>query len=249
MDFTDPGSLVEAMDGVACVFLLLPFGEPMTEWAGNAVQAARKAGVEHIVRLSGFGADPASDCLLNRIQGGMDAMVETSGRGWTLLRPNAFMQNFPVYYGDMIRRHGALYLPDGDGRTSFVDARDVAAVAAEVLLDLKSYERRALEITGPQAFSGTEVANLLSTAAARAITYQPIDESTAREGMHGMPAWNIEVLLSMSAFVRNGGAAAVRETIEKITGREPRTFDRFAHDHADSWTQRSVPSPIGRGTG
>jgi len=237
MDFADPHSLVAAMRGAGRVFLLLPFGEPMTRWAGDAIAAARRAGVGHIVRLSGFGADPASWCLLNRIQGRLDAMVTASALPWTLLRPNAFMQNFAVHHGEMIRRDSALYLPDGGGRTSYIDARDIAAVAAEILLDSDNHRHETLDITGPEALSGDDAAAILSAAAGRPISYHPVPESAAREGMQqGLPRWNVDALLSMSAFVRAGEAAPVRETVEAVTGRRPIRFRQFARDYASVWT-------------
>lgn len=237
IDFADTGSLIRAMDGVERVFLLVPFGQTMSAWTENAVAAARAAGVKHLVRLSGFGADPGSDCLLNRIQGTIDRMVEDSGIVYSLLRPNAFMQNFVVYYGGMIRNQSSFYLPDGDGRTSFVDVRDIAAVAAEVLTNPVTYENKAFEITGPEALSDAEAAKIISTATGRAVTYHPIDESAAREAMlgAGMPAWNVAVLLSLSAFVRAGKAAAVSTTVHEVTGHEPITFEQFARDYRSAW--------------
>jgi len=235
MDYADPVSLRRAMRGIDRVFLLLPFAEPMIHWVGQAVAAARATGASHIVRLSGFGADPESGCLLNRIQGRLDSVVRGSGVPWTVLRPNAFMQNFPAHHGGIIRRDDAFYLPDGDGRTSYVDARDIASVAAEVLLAPELYRNQALDITGPEALSGGDVAEILSTAAGRPISYHPVDEDAARGAMAGMPRWSTEALLSMSAFVRADGAAAVRHTVRDVTGNHPITFERFARDYADAW--------------
>lgn len=235
IDFADTDSLIRAMDGVGCVFLLVPFGEPMAAWTTNAVRAARATGVEYLVRLSGFGADPDSKCLLNRVQGETDRIIQGSGLPYALLRPNAFMQNFSVYHAGIIRRQSAFYLPDGDGRTSFVDVRDIAAVAAEVVLDFATHQNRAYEITGPQALSGTEISGILSSVAGRAVAYRAVEETVAREGMRGLPAWNIDALLSLSAFVRAGGAATILETVKDIAGREPTNFERFAQDHAKAW--------------
>jgi len=160
-DFAEPASLVAAFRGFDTVFLLQPMVPSMVEFGLNAVEAARTAGVKHIVRSSGAGADSGSPFSLARAHGVIDDAVRTSGLGWTLLRPTSFMQNHLTHNAAAIRS-GALYAPHGEGETALVDVRDIAEVAALVLADPAAHQGRVYDLTGAESLTDAEQTAIIS---------------------------------------------------------------------------------------
>lgn len=235
-DLADAASLAHAFRGIDTLFLLLPLQADMVTLAGNAVAAARAAGVTHIVRSSGAGADAASSIAIGRVQGEIDRLVMESGIAYTITRPNCFMQNFVTYYAGMIR-DGALYLPQGDGKVSFVDVRDIAAVDATILRHPASHAGRIYELTGGEALSNADVAARIGAALGRKVEYVPVTDDAAIESMRaaGADAWSIDTLMSLNRMIAAGEAAAVSTDVQALLGRAPIAFERFVADYAGSW--------------
>lgn len=236
VDFNDPVSLRAAFAGMDTVFLLFPLVPNKLALARNAVEAAREAGVKHLVRSSGAGADPQAAYAIGRLQGEIDALVMASGIPYTLVRPSSFMQNFITFYGGMIRG-GSVYLPHGEGKTSFVDARDIAAVSAEVLANPSVHAGKIYTITGSAALGTQEALDVIGRAIGRDIRYVPVDETAAQQGMreNGLDPWTIDILTSLDRAVAAGHTAGMTDTVKVVTGKEPRTFEEFANDHAKAW--------------
>src|SRR6266496_263240 len=133
-DLADPASLDRAMAGADAVFLLSSAAPAELAWHRNAIEAAARAGVGHLVRSSILGADPASPARFMRDHGQADELLRESGVGYTILRPNMYMHNVSTVWPSSIGPDGIYYAPAGDARISMTDARDVAAVAARVIL-------------------------------------------------------------------------------------------------------------------
>lgn len=237
VDFSDPVTLVPAMRGVDSVFLLLPLAERMGEWASNALAVARASGVRHIVRSSAMGADVNVAFRLGRAHGMVDQLVIESAIHYTILRPNSFMQNYLTQYGAGIRERGVIEVPQGDGRVSLVDVRDVARSAAVVLVSPGPHWNRAYDLTGPEALSNDDVARAVSDVTGRIVRYAPPPAEDVRRDMAaaGASEWGREAVMSFHAHVRAGGAADVTRDVEEITGRAPTAFAKFAREHAGSW--------------
>ena len=143
------------------------------------------------------------------------------------------MQNFITYFPP---RDGTIYLPWGNGKASLVDARDIAAVAAEALTS-EGHEGKTYTLTGPAALGIAEVASILSEVADREINYVDVPESAARDGMlqAGVPQWQVEPLLELHATNKQNRWTAVTADVEKVTGKAATAFAQFARDHADSF--------------
>ncbi|KVW65801.1 NAD(P)-dependent oxidoreductase [Burkholderia ubonensis] len=235
-DFADPASLANAFRGVDTLFLLLPLQADMVTLAGNAVVAARAAGVRHIVRSSGAGADPDAPFAIGRVQGEIDRLVTGSGVAYTITRPNCFMQNFVTFYADMIRA-GALYLPQGDGKVSFVDVRDIAAVNAAILLRPDQHAGRTYDVTGGEALSNADVTARIGAALGRKVDYVAVSDDAAIASMRdaGVDAWSIDTLMSLSRLIAAGHAAAVSADVRTLLGRAPIAFERFVEDYVGNW--------------
>src|SRR6266702_5824633 len=121
-DFEDAASFPGALKGIEKVFLLPPLMPNQVEVANAFVDAAKRAGVRHIVKLSAIGVDTES-FKFGEWHAAGERHIRESGLAFTFLRPNSFMQNFINYFPP---RDGAIYLPWGNGRASFVDVRDIA---------------------------------------------------------------------------------------------------------------------------
>ena len=232
-DFEDTASYPVALRDVEKLFILPPLIPNQVEVTIALVDAAKSAGVRHIVKLSAIGADPAATFTIGKWHGQTDEHIRQSGLGFTLLRPNSFMQNFINYFPP---RDGVIYLPWGDGKASFVDTRDVGAVAAEALTG-QGHEGATYELTGPEGFSIAEVARMLSTVAGSEIRYVDVPEAAARDAMleAHIPQWQVDALLELHAINKQGLWDAVSSDIGKVTGKPATSFPQFARDHAQSF--------------
>ena len=235
-DFNDPASLERAFAGVHTLFLLLPIVPNKLALAGNAIAAAQAAGVRHIVRSSGVGADAASPYALMKLQGEIDALVAASGIRYTLLRPVGFMQNYLTYQAAQVKS-GTIYLPLGDARQPLIDARDVAAAAARILRAPDAHAGRTYNLTGAEALSQHDVAAHLSQVLNRDIRYVPVSFEQANEAMRGMgmPPLLVEWMDSLNRYIVAGEGVDVSPHAPALLGRSPITFARFAGDHAAAW--------------
>lgn len=233
-DWEKPETFGPALQGVERIFLLTPnTTDQQTQYTQALVDAAKQAGVKHIVRLSVMGADAEPGILLGRMHRASERVIQDSGIAWTMLRPTFFMDNFLNYYGIDPKKDGTVHLAHGQGKASWVDGRDVGEVAA-VALASSGHEGKAYDLTGPEALGAAEVLAILSEALGRKYTYVDIPEETARKSMQDMqlPAWMVTGFLELDAMIRNGGAARPATGVKDVLGRPPRSFKEFAKDLA-----------------
>src|SRR5436190_15741558 len=201
-DFEDAASFPDALKDVEKVFLLPPLTSNQVEVVNAFIDAAKRAGIRRIVKLSVIGAETDPPYTFGKWHAASDRHVRESSLAFTFLRPNSFMQNFINYFPP---RDGIIYLPWGNGKASFVDARDIAAVATEALT-AHDHEGKSYTLTGPAALGIEEVANILSEAAGREIKYVDLAESAARDGMlqAGLPQWQVDALMELHAINKQG---------------------------------------------
>lgn len=235
-DFQDVDSMVSAMDGCQRMFLVLPLQETMTRYGHLAVEAAKQAGIEYMVRSSGYAASSDAHWRLGRESGMVDQFVEDSGIPFTVLRPNTFMQNFATTMVEMVKS-GVVALPEEDAKVSYIDVRDIAACAARLLVDPGEHENKMYALTGPEGLTGADVAAQLSAASGREVTYTSIDEETYIRTLadHGVPEWNINMLVSLTRVVKLGMIGNVTKAVEYLAGTPARRFSDFAAEHAAVW--------------
>jgi uncharacterized protein YbjT (DUF2867 family) len=198
------------------------------------LEQAAKAGVEHVVLLSAMGLEWRRHVAVRRVE---RKLLEI-GMPCTFIRPNWYMQNFLAGYLSVpIRQSGNFALPLEDSEISFVDARDVADVIADVLCgDVQDGET--LTLTGPEALTLDRAAGLLSEATARRIRYRAVsdDEMRQRLAYYGWPQERADVAIGLFRSMRNGERAAVTDTVEQRLGRLPRDFATFARDNAEAFS-------------
>jgi uncharacterized protein YbjT (DUF2867 family) len=240
VDFEDPSTFVAALEGVDRVFLMRPPQISDTKrYIRPFIEAMATARVSHVVFLSLMGVNRAMPHWQ------VEQDLRSSALPWTFLRPSFFAQNLGAAYRDDIRLHDRIRLASGRGRTSFIDTRDVAAVAARVLADPTGHQGQAYTLTGPAALTYDEVASRLSATLGRPIDYQPIGLWRYRRELRAqhLPDAFVNVQLLINVVARLGLAARTTTTIAQMLGHPAGTFDRYTADHKDLWTDPADPAP------
>ena len=237
LDYDKPDSLAVALKGVDKLFLLTPFQSNMVDLTSNLVSEAKKAKVKYIAKQSVMGADAEPGITPGRLHRQAEKIIEESGIPFTFLRPNFFMQNFVNYYSNLIRSQGAFYMPVGDAKVSFVDVRDIAAVAVKSLINDNQQKGRAYNITGGEALSYGQAAEILSKAVGKKINYVNVTDQDARKGMKdmSMDEWTIKSMIELFEITRAGYVSEISPIVEQVTGNKPITFSQFANDYAGSF--------------
>jgi len=235
-DLEKPESLDRALAGVESLFLASRAEPKLAEREGNAVEAARRAGVRFIVKVSVSGG-PDAPTQIGRWHWAVEKRLAASGIASTILRPALYMQGAFLWLPE-IAASGQFHVPMGDGRASVVDARDVAAVAVEAL-KTKGLPQPLYDVTGPSAISFNEIASEISEAAGRPVAYVDVTPRQWKQERlaAGVPAWLVEDMLFLYNAYREGYGGAVSTTVRDVTGRDPRSFRQFARDYADRFRE------------
>jgi uncharacterized protein YbjT (DUF2867 family) len=239
LDYNKPDTLAAAFKGVHKLFLLTPFQSNMVDLTSNLVSEAKKAKVKYIVKQSVMGADAEPAITPGRLHRQAEIIIEESGIPFTFLRPNFFMQNFVNFYSHSIKSQGAFYVPAGEGEVSFVDVRDIAAVAVQSLITTNEsqHTRRAYDITGGEALSYGQAAEIISKEIGKKVNYVNIPSEDARKGMKdtGMDEWTINSMIELFEITREGFASTISPIVEQITGKKPISFGQFVKDYAGAF--------------
>lgn len=142
------------------------------------------------------------------------------------------MQNFVTQHLASIRDEGVICSASGDGRVPFIDAQDIAAVAAVALVD-PSAASGELVLTGPRAFSYDEAAAMISAASGRLVRHRKLSVAalTARLERAGLPSDYASILARMDAEIAQGAEDRMTPTVVQVTGRKPETFEAFLEAH------------------
>jgi uncharacterized protein YbjT (DUF2867 family) len=237
IDYNELETVREALKGVDKLFLLTPDVPNAADFASNVVIEAKKAGIKQIVKQSVMGADLEADVGTMRLHRQVEKIIEESGIPFTFLRPNEFMQNFVNFHSPSIKGNNAFYIPLEDAKVSLVDVRDIAAVAVKSLIDEDKHKNKTYLITGPEALSYHQVAEILSNATGKKISYVNISEDEAKAAMKeiGMSEWLINTVSELSDYFRKGKASEISPAVEEVTGKKPISFSQFAKDYAEAF--------------
>ena len=220
----DPAGWPAATDGVDGLYVVRPDRADAPELIGALLERTRPAA--HVVLLSEQDADSVGpDGWAPRAE----RAVRGSGRSWTVLRPSWFMQVFtdPRFHRDDVRA-GVLPFADGGSRIAWIDARDIAAVAARALLE-PGHAGRVHELTGPEALTLPRTAELLAAAAGHPVEHR---RTTVEEALAGTEGFERELTAVTFARVAAGSFAVVTGTVEQVTGRPARPLAEFLADAA-----------------
>jgi len=226
-------TLPQALEGTRVVFLLSSDDPRMAALQGNLVEAAERAGVSRIVKVSAYVAGLGDSTSIGRWHAEVERRIEESGMLFTHLRPFYFMQNF-LAFAPSIAYERVFHAPMGSARVAMVDLRDVAAVAARVLTE-EGHEGKVYEISGPEALSFGEAATRLSAALGRTVDYIDVTPEAARGAMvaSGVPAWYAEALTELYALLARGCEENVTPVLDEMGVSSPRKFEHFTQEHAE----------------
>ena len=233
-DFTESSTYGPALAGADGLFLMRPPAVSDAErYINPVVDAAERASVGHVAFLSVLGAE-RNPLLPHRKT---EKRLEASRLGYTLLRASNFMQNLAEQNAADIRERDLVFVPAGDGRVSYVDARDVGAAAA-VALAAAGPKQQALDLTGPEAIDHFEVARVLSDVLGRRIDYaRPgAAEFVRRKLGEGEPLPFVLVMTGIYTVARLGLADRVTDDLAAALGRSATPFATFAADYRDAWS-------------
>jgi uncharacterized protein YbjT (DUF2867 family) len=249
LDFTQPHTFDPALLGVVRVLLVRPPAlADVDRYFRPFVEAMQRAGVQQVVFLSLQGVENNTVTPHHKIEklireaGGRKARCAgatplTLRLGYTMLRPCFFMQNLSTTLRAEIRDRSEIFVPAGHGRTSFVDVRDLAEVAAQALA-AGQHLNTALELTGSQALTYTEIATTLTDVLGRKITYR--NPSMLRFIWQKVLVEKLKIgfvliMVALYTVAKLGKAAGLTNTLAELLGRLPTTFRQFAEDNKALW--------------
>jgi uncharacterized protein YbjT (DUF2867 family) len=208
-----------------------------------AIDAGVKSGLRRWVFLSLQGAEKNPVVPHAGVEKHLEKLGVAGEATYTFLRASFFMQNLSTTHRDDIRAMNDIYIPAGNGRTAFVDIRDIASVAVKALtltdaeLEGLKIRNAGVELTGSEAPTYTEAASIMSRVLGREIRYS--NPSNIAFGAHlrkqGMPLAQILVMEALYTFAKLGLAGKLTGEVARILERPPISFERFVSDYADAW--------------
>ncbi|WP_437683541.1 NAD(P)H-binding protein [Sorangium sp. So ce131] len=234
-DFARPDTVAAALAGVTAAFLLPSADAEGHEHVRGFLAAAQERGAPRVVLLSSFSAGSPTN-LLARRHAEREQLVRASGLRWTFVRPGTFMSN-TFQWARSIKAERVVYNPHGDGKTAPIAPRDIGAVAARAMV-AQDLLGEALELTGPELLSTPEQVEILARVLGTPLRRVDVSVDAAKRRMieAGTPASLAEAVGELIERIRAGNAAVQTDTVERVTGRKPRTFEAWAREHAPVWT-------------
>jgi NAD(P)H dehydrogenase (quinone) len=232
-DYADGAAMQRALEGVEVLFLPSASEHPdRVSLHRTAVDAAVAAGVQRLVYTSFIGAAPDATFTFGRDHFHTEAYIRSSEIGWTFLRDSMYLDYVPFFAS----ADGVIRGPAGDGRVGAVARDDVADTAVATLLDAQ-HEGRAYEVTGREAITLAEAAEILTRLSGREVVYveETLEEARASRAPSGAPDWEIEGWVTSYAAIAAGELDVVTDTVERLAGHEPLTLPEFLEAHPDSW--------------
>jgi uncharacterized protein YbjT (DUF2867 family) len=228
-DFTSPETFAKALSGVEGVFIM---NGPLDGGIFRQLIAAAKAeGNPRVVFLSTlFAGSPESP--IGQLHKDKEDVIRASGLQGRFVRAGSFMTN-AYQWLNTIKAEGVVYNSMGTGKVAPIAAEDIAAVAVHALTDL-GREPEVLEVTGGELLTIPEQVAILAQAANRPIRSVDVPTEAAVQGLIriGTPPPVAAAVGQSFEAIRDGKMAVVKDTVEQVTGRKPRTFQSWAREHA-----------------
>jgi len=231
-DYDDKGNWDAALRNVETLFLLTPPSQPKElEQALALIEAAKKSGIKKIVKLSAMGVEGNPEAPHRKAE----LAIENGGFKWAHSRPTFFHNNFAEGFAGAVKSK-TLALPAADGKTCFIDARNIGEANAVLLTDA-SYEGKGYALTGPEALTHSEACAAISAAVGYTVTFKDISDAEFRSMMKswGADEYMINIYSGLYGFVRQGYMSHTSPDLKTLTGSTGISFAQFAKDHAQIW--------------
>lgn len=232
-DFADASTYADTFKSVEKMFLLRPPQiSDVKRYMFPAIDAAKQAGVRRVTFLSLIGIEIAKFVPHYKVE----KYLTQSGFNTTFLRCSFFMQNLNTVHRKEIKEQNEIFIPVGDAKTSFIDTRDIGAVAATVLSQ-QGHDNKNYDLTGDTSLDYWQAAKIMSEILGRQIIYRNPNPiyfllETIRRGTPFMFAL---VQLGLYTSTRFGMANAVTDEVKQITGRQLISFKQYVMDYKESW--------------
>lgn len=231
-DYTQTTDFDALLEGVDRVYAMVPAGylnvmELLTPLLDAAIERKIK-----VVLQTALGVDADNNIPYRQLE----LRLQASGIPFVILRPNWFADNFHSYWLYGIQHGGVIALPAAEGKTSFIDVRDIAASAAAALTS-NAFDGQSFNLTGPEALSYAEAAAILSEVVGFPVAYQPVDDATFIETLTGAGVARdyAEFLAALFYMVRQGWTAIVSDAVHTLTGKQPLTLQQYAQDNSNKF--------------
>ena len=228
-DLADCASLRAMLEGVDALFLVNT-GPSIPARDEAAANAAKAAGVKHLVKLSSL--DVEQNLAIGTWHERGEAAIRASGIPFTFVRPTGFMSNL-LAWATSIKSEGVVRASTKDGKRAFIHSDDVAAVVTKALM-MREYDGKTLPITGPEALSFVEATEKIGTAIGKHLRFEAISDGEARQryAAQSASAAETEAHVALWRAIREGRLAGLTHTVEQILGRKPITLDQWAIENA-----------------
>lgn len=224
--YRDDELTAEALDGVRVLFMVSAAeSADRLEQHRAFIDAAARAGVEHVVYTSFIGAAPDAVFTLARDHFATEQHLRASGMAWTFLRDNFYADFMPMLVGE----DGVIRGPAGDGRAAIVARIDVARGAAAVLQAPAAHAGRSYDITGPEALDFSEVAAIVGAHEGRPVSFhdETVEEAYESRRVWEAPDWQVDAWVSTYTSIGSGAMSEVSPDVEAITGTRPLTLEEL----------------------
>lgn len=224
--YEDPAALDRACAGCDAAFVVSGHTEPMirAKSHGNVFQAAARAGAQYIVYTSFQSAGPASQFPYGRDHYQSEIYLGETGVPHLALRNSLYLDMIP----ELFNPEGVILGPAGAGRVAWASREDIAETAAAALSEPGKFQG-ALPLTGPEALTLGETAELLVELTGRDLRYQDETMAAGRiwRSKFDVPDWEVDVWLGSYAAIAAGEMEALSDTVERITGHKPMSIREF----------------------
>ena len=233
-EYRDGGAMRRALDGADAVLLVSgsESRDRLTEHF-SAVDACAAAGVRHVVYTSWLGATPDHVFTFARDHAATEDRIRAAGLAFTFLRDSMYAEYAPL----MALPEGVIRGPAGSGPVAWVGRDDVAAAAVAVLADPAAHAGRSYDLTGPEALTMAETADVISSFARRPVTYveETLEEARESRRPSGHPDWEIEGWVTSYAAIAQRTLERVTDCVERLTGRAPRSLADVLREHPETY--------------
>ncbi|WP_411823810.1 NAD(P)H-binding protein [Leptospira sp. 'Mane'] len=234
-DASAPEKGLEVLEKVDAAFFIAPPGFTnqyaiLSPW----IEKAKQVKLKKVVLMTAMGVEFTPDEAPFRKT---EILLEKSGLNWNIIRPNWFMQNFHTFWIAGILSDKKIYFPAGNAKTSFIDSRDISKTAAKLLVSGEQFANQAFALTGTETLTHDEVASVISKHTGLKIEYVNVSPEDFKKGLlgGGVPEDYASFLVIIAGALREGHAEAITDSVQKITGKSPISFDQYVKDHKSAW--------------